>query len=80
MERFQAPERLGWERFGGYGKNFSPLLKSLPSPPDLLLCSVSLLNAHYLIGRWAHACPDWKLDIISSLVDSLFFHHFHQSH
>lgn len=69
MRRFQALGRLGWERFGGCGENFQTLFESLLSPsrfPSLLL---GLSSVKYRIGGWVNACPDWKLDILSTLTD-----------
>lgn len=79
MARFQAPGRLGWEKFGYCGENFQSHFESLLSPSRFLHCLVSLLSANCLMSRWVNACPHWKLDSIRSPVDSWFSHNVQQS-
>ena len=71
----------GWvERdLGAVGRVFRLCLNPYCLLPDFLHCLVSLSSVNYLIGGWVNACPEWKLDILSTLTD-LCFNHFQQNH
>lgn len=70
MERFQALGRLGYNRFGCQGENFSDSSEFFTFSLQTSLTVQWVYSASLFRGQVGDACPNGKLDNIRSLVGS----------